>query len=92
MDNSRGANFFEFKKIEDFSNLFNKVHLLQMDELYEQAFDEVTKLLIDGETRLYEIKNEIRLIKKDKVLTKDGKAKLIAKLNDDLKVSKQVGC
>lgn len=90
LDNFKGVNFFEEKKVENFSKYFDNDLTLEMDHVSKTAISEVEKLLEKGETAFYNHKRLISLIKKDNVLSKTDKKTRISELNKQIDDAKLV--
>ncbi len=69
LKNFSGVQFFEERKVENFSPVFSKEILEEFDAFYATAKAEIDAMLATGETAYYEAAAKRKLVKKDKVLT-----------------------
>ncbi len=89
--NFSGVHFFEERKVENFPPMFSAADVLEeFDECANEARAKVSSLLENGETAYYNYKAKIALVKKDKVLSADEKAKQIAALKEKMAAAKGV--
>ena len=79
--NFSGVHFFEEKKVEDFSPVFDRSLLKEFDERAGEARAQISRLLESGENAYYEAKERIRLVKKDKILSREAKDRQIKELS-----------
>lgn len=77
-----GTKFFEERKVENFSPVFEKELLNSFDVKADEARAKISELKKDGEDAYYKYVHEIKLIKKDKILSDDEKNRQISQLND----------
>lgn len=82
LKNFSGVEFFEERKVENFSPVFDRGILTDFDAQANEAREQVSALRKDGDTAYYAYTHEIKLIKKDKVLSADEKRQRIAELNE----------
>ncbi|MGN0814939.1 MAG: ATP-binding cassette domain-containing protein [Candidatus Coproplasma sp.] len=82
LSNFSGVHFFEDRKVENFSPVFDGGVLKEFDESAERMQRSVDALLADGENAWYECKRQIKLIKKDKILSAEQKSGRISELKD----------
>lgn len=80
--NFSGVHYFEERKVEDFSPVFDKALLGDFDGRASEARMRVARLLENGENAYYEAKARIRLVRKDKILSKEEKAKQVKELSE----------
>lgn len=88
--NFSGVNYFEERKVENFSPLFEKELLKEFDERAQEAMRAVTALLEKGETAYYALKTQKKLVKKDKLLSAEQKSARIAELDEQIKTASSV--
>ncbi len=82
LKNFSGIHFFEERKVENFSPVFDRSLLKDFDVKADEAREKVSALKQDGEDAYYAYANEIKLIKRDKILSDDAKQQQISELND----------
>lgn len=80
LKNFSGVNFFEERKVEDFSPVFDKEVLKDFDVKADEGRGKISELKKDGEDAYYAYAREIRLTKKDKILSDGDKQQRIAEL------------
>ena len=90
LKNFSGVNFFEERKMENFSPIFDKNILADFDEQATVAREEIESQLAEGETAYYECQRQIALVKKDKILTAEEKKSRIDGLKKRQAESKEI--
>ena len=80
--NFSGVDFFEKRKVENFSPVFVKELISEFDAIADEAREKVCALKKDGENAYYTILREIKAVKKDKILSEDEKSRKIVELNE----------
>ena len=80
--NFSGVDFFEKRKVENFSPVFAKELLSEFDAIANEAREKVCALKKDGEDAYYTILREIKAVKKDKILSADEKSSRLSELNE----------
>jgi hypothetical protein len=90
LKNFSGTHYFEERKVENFSPIFEKGLLSSFDALADKGRKEIYALLDEGERVFYACQKQIKLVKKDKILSDDEKAKKIAELKDKEAKAKEV--
>ncbi len=88
LKNFSGVQFFEERKVENFSPVFSSEILAQFDAYYAGVKADIDSLLAGGETAYYAAAARRRLVKKDKVLSAKEKAEEIAALDKAMKDAK----
>ncbi len=86
--NFSGVQFFEERKVENFSPVFSKDILDEFDGYFAGAKADIDGLLAGGETAYYTAAAKCSLIKKDKILTADQRAAELAELDKAMKSAK----
>lgn len=81
LKNFSGVHFFEERKVENFSPVFDKGLLKNFDALANGARAKIASLKRDGEDAYYDCVTQAKLIKKDKILSEEEKQRRISKLN-----------
>jgi ribose transport system ATP-binding protein len=89
LKNFSGVHYFEERKVENFSPVFDKSLLEAFDKKADAARKEIYALLEEGERVFYACQKEIRLTKKDKILSDEEKNKRIATLKEKQAQAKQ---
>ena len=82
LKNFSGIHFFEERKVENFSPVFDRSLLKDFDLKAAEARGKISALKKDGEETYYAYVREIKLIKKDKILSDDAKQQNISELNN----------
>ena len=80
--NFSGVDFFEKRKVENFSPVFAKELISGFDAIANEAREKVFALKKDGENAYYTILREIKAVKKDKILSEDEKSRRLSELNE----------
>lgn len=80
LKNFSGVDFFEERKVENFSPVFDKSILTEFDARADEARAKISALKEEGETAYYKYAHEIKLVKKDKILSAEEKQSKISEL------------
>lgn len=83
LKNFSGVNFFEERKVENFSPVFDASILKDFDAQADETRAKILALKQDGETAFYSCAREIKLVKKDKILSDSEKSQRLAELNEN---------
>ncbi len=86
--NFSGVQFFEERKVENFSPVFSREILAEFDAFFAGAKAEIDALLAPGEIAWYEAAAKRKLVKQDKVLTAQQKAQELAALDKAMQEAK----
>ncbi len=90
LKNFSGVQFFEERKVENFSPVFSREILAEFDGYYASVKAEIDGLLKDGEAAYYAAAAKRKLVKKDKLLSRDQKAKELKALDAAMAEAKKV--
>ncbi len=90
LKNFSGVQFFEERKVENFSPVFSTDILAEFDAYFAKVKADIDALLADGETAYYAAKEKCKLIKKDKFLSAEQKAKELEAANKAMTEAKAV--
>ncbi len=85
-----GVHFFEERKVENFSPIYDKSILAPLDEAAKRAKNDVDALLEDGDRMYYEERAKIRKLRHNKNLNSNDRAKGIEEANAKLFKAKKV--
>ncbi len=85
-----GVHFFEERKVENFSPVFDRLLLKDFDEKADSAREKISELKKDGEDAYYAYAREAKLIKKDKILSDAEKSGKLAELGEKKAVASGV--
>ncbi len=88
--NFSGVNFFEERKVENFSPVFSREILADFDAYFTQAKAEIDALLAPGETAYYAAAIQRKLVKKDKILSPQQKQQELKALEKAMADAKAV--
>lgn len=83
-----GAHFFEEKKVESFSPVFDRAILADFDQRMEPARSQAAALRAEGEYAFYATKRRIALVKKDSFLSPKEKDAQLRALGKELEQAK----
>lgn len=81
LKNFSGIQFFEERKVEDFSPVFDRELLKDFDALANEAREKIALLKKDGETAYYDYAAQIRSVKKDRSLSEAERQRRISTLS-----------
>lgn len=84
-----GSRFFEEKKVENFSEVFDRSILDAFDKKVAGIRAQVTTLRAEGEFAYYAAKRQIALLKKDSFTPEAEKAQKLAELTGEMQQAKQ---
>jgi len=80
LKNFSGVHFFEEKKVENFSPVFDKTLLKEFDALADEAKAKISALKRDGEDAFYEMAGRLKFLKRDNLLSDGEKQSRISEL------------
>lgn len=84
-----GTHFFEEKKVESFSAVFDPAIVSAFDEKVARFRSDIVALRAEGEFAWYAAKRQIALLKKDTFLSSDEKEKQIAAMTAEMEQAKK---
>ncbi len=82
LKNFSGVQFFEERKVEDFSPVFDRKVLKNFDRIADEARTKISMLKKDGESAYYDYLSQIKSVKKDRTLSEEERQRRISKLKE----------
>ncbi len=83
-----GVHFFEERKVENFSPVFNRAFLETFDSRTRDLRSRILALKEEGEDKYYALRRQLKLVKKDKILSGEDKQREISRLNGEIAEAK----
>lgn len=85
-----GTKFFEERKVENFSPLFDRSIIAEFDKFFAEGLAQIDEIRNVGENAYFAAKKQISLIKKDKILTAEEKSAQIKEAEGKMAEAKKV--